>query len=68
MRLLTHEAEVGVGAEVAEVGEDLTDLAIGESEPAGQRAGVLVNRGGGNEAACAHIVGLVGSDDRVLGN
>ena len=64
--VLAHEAEVGVGAEVAEVGKDGSDLAVGKSEPTGERAGVLLDGGGGNEPACAEVVGLIDADDRIL--
>lgn len=63
---LAQEAEVGCRAEVGEVGKDLADLAVGEAEPAGQGSGVLIDRGGGDEAAGADVVGLIGADDRVL--
>ena len=59
---LTHEAEIGVGAEVAEVGKDGSNLRVGEAEPTGKRSGILLDGGGGNEAACAHVVGLIDTD------
>ncbi len=60
---LAHEAEVWVGAEVGEVGEDGADLGVGEAEPAGEGSGVLLDGGGGDEAAGSQIIGGVGADD-----
>jgi len=44
----------------------LPDLAIGEPKPASQRSCVLVYGRCGDQAARAHIVGLIGTDNRVL--
>jgi len=63
---LRHETEVRISAEVAEVGKDGANLRVGEAEPTGEGSGVLLDGGGGNEAACAEVVGLIDTDDRVL--
>src|ERR1700722_12859506 len=63
---LAHQAQVGIAAEVGEVGKDLADLAVGKTHPAPQRSAVLLDGGGGNQATCTHIIGLVDADQRVL--
>src|ERR1700722_3567836 len=63
---LTHETEVGVGAEVAEVGEDCADLTVGKTEPTGERACVLLDGGGGDESSCAEVINLIDADNGIL--